>query len=138
MGRRDPRRGMTLIELMLMLTLMALIAAGALDRYRAHVHRSMRAEGTTYLKGVYLAQSAHEMEHRQYAGDFEQLGFEITGARALDAHSLRASHYTLSLHAFPYEGRERGNYQAVAAADLDTSDAMLDVLLIENDLTILE
>ena len=129
---------MTLIELMLMITLMMLLAANAVTQYRVHIHQAQRAEGTTYLKGVYLAQTAHQMETRQYADDFPTLGFEITGARQIDPHTLRAEHYTLSLHAFPYEGYAQGNFQAVAVADLDASDAMLDILMIENDLTILE
>ena len=121
-----------------MLALSGLLSAMAASGYRQHLHAAKRAEGFTHLKGVYAAQSAHRFEHREYAPDFDALGFAVESGRVLDPHTIRATHYTYTVHAFPYEDNARGNFQAVATADLDKSDAMLDVLLIENDLTVVE
>jgi hypothetical protein len=40
--------------------------------------------------------------------------------------------------ALPSGGDPRGNFRAVATGDIDPTDPMLDILLIENRLTVLD
>jgi hypothetical protein len=54
----------------------------------------------------------------------------------VDARTLQGRIYTYTMTALTQNGKVAANYQAVATGDIDPNDPVLDVLMIENDLTV--
>jgi len=104
-----------------------------------YVWRAQRNEAYLNLNGIYKAQLTYFTNTGSYADNFGDLGFEILGGTALDPKTIQSKYYTYTLSAFANTaGLENGNYQAVATGDPDPGDAILDILMIENDLIIVD
>jgi len=130
------RRGFTIIELFVALAIVGILAAVSVPSLTQLVHRSRRAEAYTGLRGIHDAQVYYDSLFRVYAESFDQLGFELDGGERLEDGSIRARHYTFTLQALSLDGEPRANFRATAAGDIDRADPVLDILVIENQLTI--
>jgi len=130
------REGFTIIELFVALAIIGILAAVSIPNLTQLVHRSRRAEAYTGLRGIHDAQAYYESMFRVYAGGFDQLGFELDGGERLEDGSIRARHYTFTLQTLPLDGEPRANFRATAAGDIDRVDPVLDILVIENQLTV--
>jgi len=130
------RHGFTIVELFVALAIVGILAAVAVPSLAQLVHRSRRAEAYTGLRGIHDAQTYYESLYRVYAESFAQLGFELDGGEILSDGSIRGRHYTFTLQPVPLDGDPRGNFRATAAGDIDGSDPVLDILVIENRLTV--
>jgi type IV pilus assembly protein PilE len=139
--QRKSRRsaGFTLIELMVVVATIGVISAIAIPSLQKYVWRAQRNEAYLNLNGIYKAQVSYFTETGAYADSFGALGFEILGGKLLDPQTIESQYYTYTLDAFPNtDGVANGNYQAVATGDPDPTDAILDILMIENDIIILD
>lgn len=131
------RAGFTLLELMVVVATIGVISSIAIPSLQKYVWRAQRNEAYLNLNGIYKAQVAYHAAHGVYADTFADLGFQILGGRLTDPQTIMSKYYTYTLDAFVNtDGLDNGNYQAVATGDRDPTDAMLDILLIENDVTI--
>ena len=95
-------RGLTLIELMIVVAVIAIITAVAYPTYQDHVRKARRAEGKTALL------KALQLEERAYTSN---------GTYTIDLVPL------FGAAAFPVKSGENpgtGNYELEAAADPDT------------------
>lgn len=92
---RDRQRGVTLIELMVVVTIVAILAAIALPNYSKYVLRSRRASAHDTLMAVATAQERYYTNHNAYATD---LG---SGGLGFDTASLTSEggYYLVSLQA---------------------------------------
>lgn len=63
---RRARRGFTLVELMVVVTIIAVLAAVAIPTFRQYVFRARASEATTFLAEIRARQEAYRMEHGQY------------------------------------------------------------------------
>lgn len=131
-------RGFTLIELALVLVIVGILAAVGYGTFHSQLLRARRTEALVGLAGIQRSETAAYGADGQYADNFDQLGFDLPGARSIDSHTIQGRIYTFTVKALPYDGNPRGNFQALATGNLDTSDPFLDILLIENHLTILK
>ena len=138
---RKSRRhaGFTLIELMVVVATIGVISAIAIPSLQKYVWRAQRNEAYLNLNGIYKAQTSYFTDNGRYADDFNVLGFEILGGQLIDPQTIQSQYYTYTLDAFANtDGMANGNYQALATGDPDPNDAILDILMIENDIIILD
>jgi len=71
MHRRRTQRGVTLIELMIALVILAILASIAIPSYRQYVLRSHRAEAQSALLALAAAQEKHYLNCNTYTEDLE-------------------------------------------------------------------
>ena len=123
---------------MIVVGLIAVLSSVSIPIYTKHVRKAKRSEAFLILNSIYKAQIAYKATEGAYADNFDELAFSPPGAVRIDERTLQGSVYTFTMTALSKNGRAGANYQAIATADLDPGDPMMDILMIENDLTILE
>ena len=69
-------RGMTLIELMVAVAIVAIIASLAVPSYSAYVTRSKRAVGKSALSLVADQQEQFFLDNKRYADDLTEIGYD--------------------------------------------------------------
>jgi prepilin-type N-terminal cleavage/methylation domain-containing protein len=138
-GKRSRRRdGFTLIEVMVVVAIVGVIASTAIPTFMRYVYKARRAEAVMALQVLSELQNVHYGEKGGFSDSFAELGFDLEGAVLQDDGSLRAPYYTYTLEARALNGRDDGNYRGTATGDIDPSDPVLDIIIIENDLTVLD
>lgn len=130
------RRGLTVLELVFVVAILSVLAALGAPALWKEAARARRTEAITTLAAIHQYQIAYLLEHGMYGDTFEELGFQLEGGRVIDERTLQGNIYTYTVKALPLGKNARGNFQAIATADLDPSDATLDILMIENALTV--
>ena len=139
MFSREPRRslaGFSLIEVMIVVAIIGVIGSIALPSLQAYVWRARRNEAFLNLNGIYKTQMTYMVENGRYGSTFDEIGFEISGGTQLDATTIQSQYYTYTLEALEVDGIANANYSAVATGDLDPSDGMLDIIMIESGVII--
>lgn len=94
-----PRRGFTLIELMLALTLVAILAAIALPSFIDSVRAGRRSDAITSLAQLQQAEERWRSEHASYSASLSELGLKSASAGgwyALAIESASDSGYVLA------------------------------------------
>lgn len=137
MRARSPRtRGFTLLELVVVAAIIAILAAAAIPSFTNLVHKSRRAEAYAALRGIYQLQTQYYGRHGVYTDSFDELGFALDGGQRTDASTIVGPYYTYTLETKSLDGRPKANFRATATGDIDPSDPVLDVVIIENRLTV--
>jgi type IV pilus assembly protein PilE len=83
-------RGITLVELLICMTIIALIAAWALPSQRAAVQKTRRGEARDALLQIQILQERHYFEHGRYASSLQQLEGDAATGRSLSGYYLVA------------------------------------------------
>ena len=128
--------GFTLLEIMVALVITGILVSLAHSAFRGVVMRARRSEAVLGLTGIFQAQQAYFQAEQSYGDDFDEIGFALAGGQRLDARTIQGTTYTFTMRALPLGGDPRGNFQALASGDLDPGDGVLDILMIENGLTV--
>ena len=120
-------RGMTLVELLVVVVVAAVLAMVAIPSYRSHVLRTHRVEARTALLALAVAQEKFFLQHNAYATQAELSeappdGLGLAGTSA-------NSRYVLSIN-----GTSESDYSATATAtgaqlaDIDCATFSTDAL----------
>ncbi len=84
---RASQRGMTLIELMIVVVIIGILAAVAFPAYQSYVNRAKRTEAKTLLLEVAARQERYYFDNNAYAANATDLGYaNDTQATNRDTH----------------------------------------------------
>jgi type IV pilus assembly protein PilE len=101
------QRGLTLIELVIALAVMALLAALALPAWQNQATQGRRADATGALQRLQMAQERHRAAHGLYAGELQALG--AAGAATSAAGLYRIELQPAGADAYMAVARARGD-----------------------------
>ena len=134
---RQRHCGFTLVELVVALSIIAILAGIGMSMFRSQMMRAKRTEAVVGLHTIDTSERAFFASNQSYGDTFEEIGYVLEGGSRVDERTIQAKTYTFGIEARLLDGNPRGNFQAVATGDLDPGDGVLDVLIIENVLTVL-
>jgi prepilin-type N-terminal cleavage/methylation domain-containing protein len=133
-GRRSS--GFTLLEMLFVIAILAILATMGTPVLWKEIAKARRTEARNGLASIHSYQEAHRLETGRYGDTFDEIGFRLPGGRRIDERTLEGKYYTFTINALALNGVQAANFQAIATADLDPRDATLDILIIENGLTV--
>ena len=85
------KKGITLIELLIVMVIVAILAAIAVPMYTGYMTRARRADAKTALEQLRAAEEMRRAEYGAYSGDLAALG------TSWGAPAVNQRHYTISL-----------------------------------------
>jgi type IV pilus assembly protein PilE len=92
-----PRRGFTLIELMITVAIVAILAAVAMPNYQDYVRKGRRADAQAFLQEVAAKQQHFLVDRRAYSGSITDA--PSAGGLGLTLPSAVTPHYDIALAA---------------------------------------
>ncbi len=128
--------GFTLLELLFVVAILAILATLGTPVLWKEIAKARRVEARNGLASIYTHQESHRLETGRYGDTFDEIGFRLPGGRRIDERTIEGKYYTFTVSALALNGVEAANFQAIATADLDPRDTALDILIIENGLTV--
>ena len=131
------RRGFTVTELVVVILILGMLGAGLLPVYLRNVYRARRTEALYALHSIHDSEAVHYATYGEYSDSFATLGFGLDGGKLRPDGAYQGPQYTYTLSRWSLGGVPNANYRATATGDLDKSDSTLDVVIIENALTVL-
>ena len=123
---------------MVALGILGVLASFAIPSMFVHSYKARRAEARTGLHAIWVHEESYFREWGRYGDTFDDIGMPLSGATQTDERTIEASFYTFTVYALSQNGVPGANFQAFATGDLVPGDGVLDVLMIENDLTVIE
>ncbi len=114
---------------------LASLAVGNMSKFSA---RARRSEALVALKSIHDLQVSYYGENTQYSDSFLDMGFDIGGPGLQPDGTAQGVYYTYVLQTWDLDGNPNANYRATATGDIDPSDAVLDIVIIENMLTVVQ
>ena len=135
---RRRQAGFTLLELMVTAAIIGIIVALAVPNFRGIAYTARRAEGYTGLRTIFQLQTDFFTEAGRYSNSLAELAFDIeNGIMLPGATSYQGAWYTYTLQTRPLAGVPQANYRATATGDIDPRDLVLDIIVSENQLTVI-
>jgi len=130
------RGGFTSIELVVTVAIVAALAAAVAPGYIRGTQKARRIEALVALRSIHDAQTFHYANEQQYTNSFAVLGWDLEGGSLREDGAYDGPGYTYTLNNWDVGDEINGNYRATATGNVDPSDAVLDIIIIENTLTV--
>ena len=130
------RGGFTLAETGVVLLVVAALVASLYPAYQRYAQRAKRTEAYFVLRAIHDAQAYHFASHREYSDSFEELGLELSTGHVRADGAYDGRYYTYTLDRWDVGENANANFRATASGNIDESDAVLDIVIIENALTV--
>lgn len=130
--------GFSMIEMMVVVAILLVLAAAALPAYGRYALRAKRVEAIIGLSATHELQVHHHATHGEYADSYETLGRPLGAGKLLEDGSFQGPLYTFTLTTWEFDGEPNGNFRATASANLDGTDETLDIIIIENQVTVMD
>ena len=130
--------GFTLAELLIIVVIVGLLALAMIPNYVRSVYRARRTEALYALHSIHDFESVNYASNGEYTSSFPALGFALDGGSQRTSGAYQGPRYTYTLSTWTLGGVGNANYRATATANLDPDDATLDIVIIENALTVLQ
>lgn len=102
-GFRQRMRGFTLLELMIVVTVIAILAAIAFPAYNRYAFRARRADGQKLLMAIGNAEERYYAQQNKYA-DLLTIGFSTTATATSDSGYYQATVTPLTVNTFAAQG----------------------------------
>jgi type IV pilus assembly protein PilE len=133
MTYRNRRRqgGFSLVELVIVVAIVGILSAVAIPNFKSYMMKSRRAEAYNGLTDIYRKQMTFYLENKRYGDTFTEIRFQLGGGTVIDSNTIQGDSYTFTLETFDVGGVASADYQAVATADLNPDDALLDIIMID-------
>jgi prepilin-type N-terminal cleavage/methylation domain-containing protein len=128
--------GFTLTELLIVVALIGILAAVAIPSFTKFAIKARRAEALMALRQLFELQTTYYSNRNEYSDSFEEVGFAIYGGTLLGDGSYEGPYYSYTLQTWSMLGVPNANFRGTATGDIDPSDPILDIVIIENQLTI--
>lgn len=118
MRRRVRMRGLTLIELLIAMVIVAVLATIAIPSYRSHIVRTQRTDAISALLNVQAAQEKYFLQHNRYTNQLTAAPPAGLGLRDTSENG----YYTLEIEV-PAGSAEPDAYRVIARPRAGTGPA---------------
>jgi prepilin-type N-terminal cleavage/methylation domain-containing protein len=123
MRRSMRKKGFSMVEMMIVVGVIGLLASIAQVWYTSSQYRARRVESVLALESLQVAQFAYYADRSEFAANFEDLDFQLNGARGTGS-VFQGKKYTHTLSR-PWGTR---SWYCSSTAELD-GDAWPDVMI---------
>ena len=97
---RKISRGVSLIELLIVVVIVGILAAVAYPSYRQYVVRAKRVEAKAPLLQIATNQERHYLQNNTYTKDMTKLGFKSSGNQLSDTGTYKINVDTASANGY--------------------------------------
>jgi len=122
--------------MMVVAALLGILSAAAIPKYSKYVYKSKRAEAIYGLRTIHDHETAFYGKEMEYSDSFEEIGEPLDRGHIREDGAFESDVYVFTLDTWAMGDRENANYRATATANLDPTDETLDIVIIENQITI--
>jgi type II secretory pathway pseudopilin PulG len=120
------------------MAVIGIMASVAVPQFMRYLYRSKRTEAIYGLRTIHDLQLNYFDARQEYADSFELLGAPLSGGRINQDGSFSGDEYTFTLQTWEVSGKPNANYRATATGNIDPTDETLDIVIIENRITIID
>ncbi|MFW2387757.1 MAG: type IV pilin protein [Polyangiales bacterium] len=124
---RSKQSGYTLMDVMIVVTILAILATIGVSRYQIYVARAKRPEAVMAFRELAAKQREHLLAHGKYAGTFDALRFRVAGGARISATEVQGQRYNFRL----VQDDGPRSWYCVASGDID-GDPFLDIIAASN------
>lgn len=121
-----------------MVAILGVLASAAASQYRTYLYKARRSEAFYGLRATAQEQKIFYAKNRRYSDSFAELGPPLESGRLTNDGAFHGRYYTFTLNTWDLGDQPDANYRATATADLDPSDDTLDIVIVENRMTVFE
>lgn len=125
---RSGTRGLTIIELMIVVVIIGIMATFAITSYSAFLIKAKRSEVKANLEAIYKAETSYFIEHDTYSTSLDEIRWSIIGSNFYYSYTVGDDvlGVALSVPGSVSPGASLNSFTAVGWGNID-NDSTLDI-----------